>query len=114
MPKFYLFGVCYMSVRLYTNLFGTLLPFYLTDVLDMNTGSDDQVSFNIALVPMLAYAASVAVSTQLNKFYSIFGRKKALFFGTAICIACLTVMSFLSKNTNWVMYILAFFIGRKL
>lgn len=32
MPKFYLFGICYMSVRIYTNLFGTLLPFYLTDV----------------------------------------------------------------------------------
>jgi hypothetical protein len=27
MPKFYLFGICYMCVRLYTNLFGTLLPF---------------------------------------------------------------------------------------
>ena len=38
MPKFYLFGVCYMSVRMYTNLFGTLLPFYLTDVLDMGSG----------------------------------------------------------------------------
>jgi hypothetical protein len=69
MPKFYLFGVCYMSVRMYTNLFGTLLPFYLTDVLDMSASSDDKISYNIALVPVLAYAASVAASTQLNKFY---------------------------------------------
>lgn len=41
MPKFYLFGVCYMCVRMYTNLFGTILPFYLTDVLNMTTGDED-------------------------------------------------------------------------
>lgn len=35
MPKFYLFGVCYMGVRLYTNIFGTFLPFYLTGVLKL-------------------------------------------------------------------------------
>jgi hypothetical protein len=39
MPKFYLFGVCYMGVRLYTNLFGTLLPFFLIGVLKL--GLDD-------------------------------------------------------------------------
>ena len=39
-PKFYLFGVCYMCVRMYTNLFGTILPFYLTDVLQMTSGDD--------------------------------------------------------------------------
>ena len=111
MPKFYLFGVCYMCVRMYTNLFGTLLPFYLTDVLVMGDNSGDQVSYNIALVPVLAYAASVGVSTQLNKFYQIFGRKKALFVGTAICLVCLGVMSFLKSSASWVMYILAFFIG---
>ena len=112
MPKFYLFGVCYMCVRLYTNLFGTLLPFYLTDVLDMGANSGDQVSYNIALVPVLAYAASVAVSTQLNKFYQLFGRKKALFVGTAICVVCLGIMGFLKPSGSWAMYILAFFIGK--
>jgi len=101
-----------MSVRMYTNLFGTLLPFYLTDVLDMGASSDeDQVSYNIALVPVLAYAASVAVSTQLNKFYQIFGRKKALFVGTAICLVCLGIMAFLQASANWAMYIIALFIG---
>lgn len=95
MPKFYLFGICYMCVRLYTNIFGTLLPFYLIDVVRMGSDDKDSVSFNLALVPMLTYASSVVVSTQLNKFYQKFGRKKALFVGTAICLACLVVMSFL-------------------
>ena len=95
MPKFYLFGVCYMCVRLYTNLFGTLLPFYLIDVVKMGTDDPDVVSYNLALVPMLAYASSVLVSTQLNKFYSYFGRKKALFVGTAICVVCLGAMAFI-------------------
>lgn len=114
MPKFYLFGVCYMCVRLYTNIFGTLLPFYLMDVLKMGDSESDNVSFNLALVPMIAYASSVLVSTQLNRFYKIFGRKKALFVGTAICMACLTVMAFLDAETAWAMYILALLIGTSL
>lgn len=112
MPKFYLFGVCYMCVRIYTNLFGTLLPFYLTDVLGMGSPNEDEISYNLALVPMLTYAASVVMSTQLNKFYELFGRKKALFFGTALCIICLVIMAFLTSSNNWVMYILAFFLGK--
>ena len=92
MPKFYLFGVCYMCVRLYTNIFGTLLPFYLIDVLKIGTSDPNVVSYNLALVPMLAYASSVLVSTQLNTFYLRFGRKKALFMGTTICLLCLFFM----------------------
>lgn len=37
MPLFYVCGLCYMGVRLYCNLFGTLLPFYLVDVLELGT-----------------------------------------------------------------------------
>jgi len=111
MPKFYLFGVCYMCVRLYTNIFGTLLPFYLIDVLKMGTDDPKVVSYNLALVPMLAYGSSVLVNTQLDKFYMYFGRKKALFVGTAICLVCLVAMAFLDVTTSWMMYILPFFIG---
>lgn len=100
-----------MCVRLYTNIFGTLLPFYLIDVLQMGTDDPNVVSYNLALVPMLTYAASVLFSTQLNKFYFYFGRKKALFVGTAICLVCLVIMIFINKNTSWLMYILPFFIG---
>jgi len=77
----------------------------------MGTDDPDVVSYNLALVPMLAYASSVMVSTQLDKFYLYFGRKKALFVGTAICIVCLAAMAFIDKSTNWLMYILPFFIG---
>lgn len=85
-----------MCVRMYTNMFGTILPFYLTGVVGMGSPNEDEVSYNLALVPMLAYAASVVMSTQLDRFYIVFGRKKALFVGTAICIACLVVMAFLT------------------
>ena len=60
---------------------------------------------------MLAYAASVVMSSRLDKFYMMFGRKKALFVGTAICIACQIAIAFLTTGTNWIIYILAFFIG---
>ena len=60
---------------------------------------------------MLAYAASVVMSSQLNRFYEIFGRKKALFVGTAICIACQVAIAFLTANSAWVIYVLSFFVG---
>ena len=37
MPKFYLFGITYMGFRLYVNLFGTLMPFYLIYVMNLAT-----------------------------------------------------------------------------
>jgi hypothetical protein len=46
---------------------------------------------------MITYGSSVVVSTQLNAFYHKFGRKKALFVGTAICIACLVVMALIKE-----------------
>jgi Na+/melibiose symporter-like transporter len=94
-------------------MFGTLLPFFLIDVLKMGgSGDDSHVSYNIALVPMIAYASSVVVSTRLNWFYNTFGRKKALFLGTALCLGCLMGMAFISEDSAWVMYILALFIGK--
>lgn len=111
MPKFYLFGLCYMGIRLYTNLFGTLLPFYLIDVVGMGTNDLDKISFNIALIPMLAYLASVMVSTRLNWFYNNIGRKKAIFLGTAIGLVCLSAMAFLKPAHNWLMYIISPFLG---
>ena len=100
-----------MSVRMYTNLFGTLLPFYLTDVIGMGTKNPDKISYNIALIPMLAYLSSVLMSLKLNWFYNNIGRKKALFVGTAICLVCLASMAFLKPQHNYLMYALALFIG---
>ena len=60
---------------------------------------------------MLAYFASVVMSSQLDRFYVMFGRKKALFVGTAICIACQIVIALIQVGSNWVIYILAFFVG---
>jgi hypothetical protein len=83
-----------MGVRLYTNIFGTFLPFYLVNVIKLGKSSDDEdkVPFTVALVPLIAYFSSVLVSTKLNWFYMKFGRKKALFFGTILCVVCLGSM----------------------
>ena len=90
MPQFYLFGICYMGVRLCANMFGTLLPFYLIGVLQL--GLDDETSatvpFTVALVPLIVYLFSVVSSARLNWFYKKFGRKMALSVGTIItCIS---------------------------
>lgn len=42
MPKFYFFGICYMGVRLYVNMFGTFLPFYLEGVIKLGSEDTDE------------------------------------------------------------------------
>ena len=113
MPKFYLFGICYMGVRLFTNIFGTFLPFYLTGVLHLGLEheNDTSVPFTVALVPLIVYLSSTASSLFLNKFYIMFGRKAALSTGTVICVIAMGLMLLLTPHTGWVMYILAAFIG---
>lgn len=89
-----------MGVRLYVNMFGTFLPFYLEGVIKL--GSEDsseeekQVPFTVALVPLIVYLSSVIASWYLDKFYEMFGRKKALFIGTIICCISLGSMFFLT------------------
>ena len=90
MPKFYLFGICYMGVRLCANMFGTLLPFYLIGVLQLGLADETSatVPFTVALVPLIVYLFSVVSSARLNWFYQKFGRKMALSVGTVItCIS---------------------------
>jgi Na+/melibiose symporter-like transporter len=111
MPKFYFFGICYMGVRLYVNMFGTFLPFYLEGVIKLGTEDNGQVPFTVALVPLIVYLSSVIVSWYLDKFYEMFGRKKALLIGTIICCISLGSMFLIDESTNWVIYILAIFIG---
>ena len=51
------------------------------------------------------------MSSNLNRFYIFFGRKKALFIGTIICIVALGSMYLITEETNWIIYIIALFIG---
>ena len=113
MPKFYLFGICYMGVRLFTNIFSTLLPFFLTGVLKLGleNETDTSVPFTVALVPLIVYFNSSLTSFGLNWFYKKFGRKIALGSGTIICVISMGSMFLLTPSTGWVMYIIALFIG---
>lgn len=87
-----------MGVRLYTNIFGTFLPFYLIGVLrlGLNESTDTSVPFTVALVPLIVYLNSVIASSRLNWFYNKFGRKAALSTGTIICVLSLGSMLLLN------------------
>ncbi len=87
-----------MGVRLYTNIFGTFLPFYLVGVLKLGVidESSNRIPFTVALVPLIVYIFSVTVSFFQNKFYAKFGRKMALLTGTIIAVFSLVTMLFLT------------------
>lgn len=112
-PKFYLFGVCYMCVRLNSNIFGTFLPFYLINVLKIsNTDGDDQtVPFSVALVPLIIYFSSSLISPKLTALYSTIGRGKTLLLGTILEISSLIALYFLTQSTKDYIYPLAIVIG---
>ena len=66
-----------MGVRLYTNLFGTLLPFYLIGVLKLGLDdeTDTSIPFTVALVPLIVYLFLV-LSSRLIIF--VINSKKKL------------------------------------
>jgi hypothetical protein len=99
MGKFYLFALCYMGVRLSTNMFGTFLPFYLVGVLKLGINDKEEhvVPFTVALVPLIVYLSSVFSSSTINNFYMKFGRKMALFVGAFICSISLLSLIFISE-----------------
>ena len=101
-----------MSARLYVNMFGTLIPFYINDVLKMVDSNQDKISFNLALIPMLVYIASVLMSCKLNYFYRVIGRKNSLLLGTFICMTCSFSMLFIDEYNRQYFYAIAMLIGK--
>ena len=100
-----------MGVRLYCNVLGTLLPFYLIYVLGMGSEEVDKIPFTMALVQLLIYVSSVSVSFFLTKIYLKFGRKNTLIFGGVLCIAGAVFMIFLTPTFTWPVYIIAVIVG---
>jgi MFS family permease len=114
MPAFYIFGFCYMGVRLYCNLFGTLLPFYLVDVLEIGNKEqikNNEIPFQVALVGLILYLSQYIVSLFTIKIYTKFGRKKTLFAGLTLCFGTSLTMVFINPWSSGVMYAIAVFIG---
>ena len=104
-----------MSVRLYCNLFGTLLPFYLVDVLQMGTKSEilnNEIPFQVALVALVITIVQYVNSHLVSSFYyKRIGRKNTLMLGTLFSILSSLIMVFLTPSTNWVMFLVAILVG---
>jgi Na+/melibiose symporter-like transporter len=112
-PKFYLFGICYMCVRLNSNVFGTFVPFYLIYVLKLSVGEGEQstIPFSVALVPLIIYASSSVLSAKISWLYGKIGRKNTLLLGTVLSILSLGLLFTLDTYNGNLIYILALFIG---
>jgi Na+/melibiose symporter-like transporter len=111
MPIFYFFGLCYISMRIYSNVFGTLLPFYLISVLKLGSSDKDKLSFSIALVPLISFLFSAITSSGLNFIYEKIGRKKSLFMGTTICVISMIMIYFTNEHNAILIYFIAALIG---
>lgn len=92
-PTFYLFGICYMCVRLNSNVFGTFLPFFLIYVLRLSQGQEsNSMPLSVALVPLVIYFSSSLLSARISFLYSSIGRKKTLLLGTLLSIISLGLL----------------------
>lgn len=92
-------------------MFAALTPFFLVDVLELGSQSDVGISFSLALVPLLVYAAAMLSSTRLSLLYKVIGRKKTLLLGTTVGSLSMLALYFLTPDYSWVIYYLAVFIG---
>lgn len=105
-----------MGVRLYSNLFGTLLPFYLVYVLKLGGEHEDSglksIPFIVALIPLIIYLSSVCTSFSLSLLYQKIGRKMTLMAGGILCIGTAVLMLFLTSSFNWPIYVVAVMIGK--
>ena len=109
--KFYLFCICYVGVRTFYNVFAALTPFFVVDILELGSSSDVGMSFSLALVPLLVYAAAMVTSTRLSSLYRVIGRKGTLLAGAVVGSLSLLCLYFLTPDYSWVVYYLAVFIG---
>lgn len=103
-----------MGVRLYCNLFGTLLPFYLVDVLELGDKQqieNNEIPFQVALMGLILYLSQYVVSLFTSKIYSRFGRKRTLFVGLALSSITSLAMVFLGPKSSGVMYFIAVLVG---
>jgi hypothetical protein len=115
MPSFYIFGICYIAVRLYSNLFGTLILFYLVYVVKLGGQNTEgaRINFFQALVPLIVCFMSICSNMMLSRFYSRFGRKTALLIGGLICAGTSAGLYFLDSDTTWPIYPLSVLVGIK-
>ncbi|EGR32150.1 major facilitator superfamily protein, putative [Ichthyophthirius multifiliis] len=111
--NFYHYGIVYMGCRLYCNIISTMLNFFMVYVLQIASEQElaDKTPIEIALIPLLLYISSVVVSSLLDLIYQAIGKKKAFTFGTFLMLISSLSLSFIQKNTSYLMYPIAIFIG---
>lgn len=103
-----------MGVRLYCNLFGTLLPFYLVDVLELGDKREienNEIPFQVALIGLILYLSQYITSLFTIRIYSRYGRKRTLFIGLLLSFVTSTAMIFLGPGTSGVMYFVSILVG---
>ena len=64
-----------------------------------------------ALVPLIVYVVAIGVTSQLIKLYKLMGRKKVLTMGTALNLASLAGLFFLTPSYSGLVYYFAIFRG---
>lgn len=114
MPSFYLYGMSYMGFRLYVNLFGTLMPFYLIFVMKLASIEDisnNNIPFEMASIPLIAYLFSTLGSLALPKLYSTVGRKAVVVLGMVITIGYSVMLFVHPTRFDWLMYVVASLAG---
>lgn len=120
-PNLYIIGSIYMSARLASNVCSSLIPFYLTTVLDMGGVSSveeakDKTPWELALIPLIMYVSSTGTSILLERMGKSITRFKGVLLGaisTLIGAIPLFVrsMQFLPRSAAYAVIPLVIFIG---
>lgn len=110
---FYQYCIVYGAIRLYCNVLSSLINFYLCIVLDFATVDQlaNKTPIQVALIPLILYISSTMVSSQLNYFYKLFGRKGTFIIGAVLAGISAASLALITVSTRWIIYFVSVIMG---
>jgi len=109
-PNFYIHGVVYMMIRIAINVTMTLTPFYIVGITQFVTTKENPTPYQLALVPMLSYIASMVFSIFIQHRLAFKNRVIPIFVGNIILMFSSLPLMFLNGESSVRIWIYPLFI----
>ena len=109
---FYAYMIVYMFVRLSINVTGSMIPYYLQNVLNFRQGNEGQTPVEISIVLIISMLGSVFNSIILQE-YVLKGKNRLLmiiYSSLFVFAGCLPIL-FINEDSRYFIYILSFIYG---
>ncbi len=95
---------------MYCNIIATMLQFYIIYVLKF-ASEETKTPMEVALIPLLLYITSTAVSSRADKLFLLLGRRKTFSIGGFLMVIAAFGLLLIDEHSRGFIYPLAILIG---